>query len=1080
MRVGAWWITALSLRAGLLLGLLWAGPASVWAERLPVKTYTSADGLGSSAIFHITRDPRGFLWVCSRDGLIRFDGYRFITYSVGGPEADPAIYRLLATRKGVYWIVPNRGTRYRFVAGGDAVAVGPIAHTPSQDDPRIPLAAEPVRDSPIPEFEDSAGNLWGSDGEGLYQFREVDGRLLPRHIPLQLPGNPDGELRGVHFHEGADGSLWIGTYWGLVRRLPDGRMIHFGIRPTHDTDRVYSLAVDRDGRVWFSRREGREKLFVLKPEPLSAFAGLGDFTSRKLVIRAGGVADDGRPQLPERDGEALAFTPASIMRRDPPRGVGGIILPHPTVYSLLRASDDRIWIMTNRGLVVFDGERLQHYTTEQGLLANLAASMAEDSDGDIWIGGNAGLVRLNPKGLTTFDRSDGLGDLSVGSIFEDAHGELHVVTQGWYVSRFRHGAFVTARPRLPEGLTPTWLSNLAFLDSRGELWVATQQNLYRYSNASRVEELAGKRPTAVYTMRDGLSGDSVHRISEDSRGDLWISTLKGGSAKHRGLTRWQRATGKFHAFTEAEGFPADISVSAFAEDRNGTLWFGLEGGGLARYRDGRFAVLTGRDGAPPGGIIDLHLDRSGRLWIASSRSGLSRLDDTAAERPVFKNYTIADGLASNNVRCITEDLSGNIYVGTARGINRLSPETGSVRYYGVADGLAADFVTDAYRDRHGALWFGTFNGLSRLVPVPDSPPQPSPPVFVNGLRIAGVDYTLAPLGQSEIAALELSANQNNLQIDFSSVSVGAAGSLRYQYKLEGADGDWSAPTFQRAVAYASLPPGRYRFLVRAVNTDGAISSTPAVVSFRIVPPVWQRWWFVALAATLVASGIHLIYRYRTRRLLELERVRTRIATDLHDDIGASLSQIAILSEVARQRVGADDGPVTKPLSLIAATSRELVDAMSDIVWAINPKRDSLRDLVQRMRRFASDTFTARGISFRFRAPDAGEHTRAGADVRREVFLVFKESVNNMARHSGCTEAEIEFRVAGGSLSLELRDNGKGFDVGGESADGNGHGLMSMRERAQRLGGRLEILSGDGQGTTVRLRVPLERHRTFFR
>ena len=211
-------------------------------------------------------------------------------------------------------------------------------------------------------------------------------------------------------------------------------------------------------------------------------------------------------------------------------------------------------------------------------------------------------------------------------------------------------------------------------------------------------------------------------------------------------------------------------------------------------------------------------------------------------------------------------------------------------------------------------------------------------------------------------------------------------------------------------------------------------------------------------------------RSREERLAELERVRRRIATDLHDDIGSSLTQISILSEVIRQRAGLADSRVTEPLSMIAGTSRELVDTMSDIVWAINPQKDHLSDLTQRMRHFAAESFTVLNISFQLRLPDDVEDVSLGANLRREVFLVFKEGVNNMVKHSGCTHADIELSFAGGSLTLCMQDNGLGFDTSRQS---DGHGLMSMGDRARAVGGTFVLTSQPGQGTTIRLEVPLD-------
>ncbi len=210
-------------------------------------------------------------------------------------------------------------------------------------------------------------------------------------------------------------------------------------------------------------------------------------------------------------------------------------------------------------------------------------------------------------------------------------------------------------------------------------------------------------------------------------------------------------------------------------------------------------------------------------------------------------------------------------------------------------------------------------------------------------------------------------------------------------------------------------------------------------------------------------------RSREERLIELERVRKRIATDLHDDVGSSLTRISLLSEVVRRQVDGGNPSLAHPLSSIAGLSRELVDSMSDIVWAINPTKDHLSDLSQRMRHFGSDVCTARQIDFRFRTPSADCDIAVGANVRREVFLLFKEAVNNMVRHSGCSEADLEFGVTEQGLVLRVSDNGRGFDVHTESG---GHGLRSMRERTASLGGHLELESRPGAGTNLTFTIPL--------
>jgi ligand-binding sensor domain-containing protein/two-component sensor histidine kinase len=1059
IRSGKGRIAVTRLVVRLFLTLL--GATIAHAERLPIKIYTSADGLGSSATFNLVRDSRGFIWICSRDGLIRFDGYRFITYRMGNEDADPAVYDLLPTRNSGYWINLNRGTDYHFTSRSDATLLEPISKQLAKHDPRVQLSAEPITDTRLPLFEDSAGNLWAADYQGIYLMREVDGRMVSQLIELKLPGS---DLTNVRFNQGRDGSLWIATDWGLVRRLPDGRVIHYTLRPGNDHDPVSLVAEDNDGRVWIARPEG---LLVLRVEPLSELTGLGDFTVRKVIIKKGSVNRQGQALLIDQTNEASAFTFADILRRDYGGKSNPETTPKPVINGLLSASDGELWITSNRGLVVFDGKRFQHFTTQEGLGSNSLTSMVEDNEGRLWIASLGGLHRLNPRGLVSFGPTDGLEPATVHSIYEDRNGELLVVSGNWKISRMHDGVFQTTRPHLPDEEIRFWRSNVAFLDSRGDWWILSNQKLYRYSGLSRLEDLASRRPSAVYGSSNGLVADSAYRLSEDSRGNIWISSYIDSTPM--GLARWERSTGRFQRFLTKDGLPQDAVASAFAEDRAGNLWFGFIHGGISRYMNERFTTLAVTDGIPPGAITDLYSDSSGRLWIASSVGGLTRVDDPTIEHPAFRHYTTADGLTSNNVRCITEDLFGNIYVGTVRGVNRLSPETGNIKYYGTGDGLASDFVNVAYRDRNGALWFGTFNGLSKLIPQPDPPSQP-PPILISGLRVAGEDYSVSPLGQTQVFVPEQSASRNNLQIDFFSISGGGDDSTRYQYKLEGTDSDWSPLTAERAIAFANLSPGAYGILVRAVNAEGVASQRPASVSFTILRPFWQRWWFLTGAACLFGLAAIALYRYRVGRLIELERVRTRLASDLHDDIGSSLSQVSVLSEVIRRRLGSDPS-VSEPLSMIARLSSDLVDSMSDIVWAVNPQRDHLADLTHRMRRLASDVFTAKEIDFAFKAPDDQHDMKMGADVRREVFLIFKESLNNTVRHSACSRAEIHLRVTGDLLELAISDDGIGFDAD-KVRDGNG--LSSMRQRAQRLGGSVEIRSSQGRGSTIMLKVPVGR------
>jgi len=358
------------------------------------------------------------------------------------------------------------------------------------------------------------------------------------------------------------------------------------------------------------------------------------------------------------------------------------------------------------------------------------------------------------------------------------------------------------------------------------------------------------------------------------------------------------------------------------------------------------------------------------------------------------------------------------------------------------------------------------SGVVRLAPAADTRPA-SPPVLIDGLRVRGEPQLVSALGEQRMALADLAPDRNQLQIDFLALAFGFGEILRYQYRLEGADADWSAWSDQRTVTYASLAPGRYTFDVRAVNSDGIVSDRPASIGFTILRPLWLRWWFLTLDALAVGLMVYAVYRYRFVRLVEMANMRTRIATDLHDDIGANLTRIALLSELT-PRTPADprSPPMEGRLGSIATIARESVASMSDIVWAINPARDNLLDLIRRMRRHAEEIFVLRDIELQFRAPETS--VKLGVDVRRDLLLIFKEAISNIARHAHCSRVEIDLRLEGSRLVLEIVDNGVGFD---SALDSEGQGLMSMKRRAQRLRGTLAIVSRAGLGTSLTLAIP---------
>ena len=249
-------------------------------------------------------------------------------------------------------------------------------------------------------------------------------------------------------------------------------------------------------------------------------------------------------------------------------------------------------------------------------------------------------------------------------------------------------------------------------------------------------------------------------------------------------------------------------------------------------------------------------------------------------------------------------------------------------------------------------------------------------------------------------------------------------------------------------------PGRglIPLLLQASSGSGKLFSTPAEIRFQVLPPYWQRWWFFLLCTAVTTLIVWRLYAYRVNRLLELERIRTRIAADLHDEVGSGLSQIALLSEVARLKLQGREEQEAASLNRIAGVSRQLVESMSDIVWAIRPDQDSSADLVQRIRRHASDLLTECGIELEFIEDDSQKPHQMGADLRREVLLIFKEALNNIVKHAHCSFVEVQIEFVAGSLRGSIRDDGQGFD---RTQCSSGNGLANMQRRAEKFGWKLD-------------------------
>jgi PAS domain S-box-containing protein len=1161
------------LRALIAVCLFFGLSAGVLAEKLAFKTYTSADGLANDTVNRIVRDSRGFLWFCTAEGLSRFDGYKFKNYTQEQGLPHRNIYDFLETSDGTYFVATSTGLavfnpqgrvyRWNFIEG----RLEQNSTEPPLFKTYFPPEAAKTNNARIftTLAEDARGNLYAGTNYTLYRVVRAGADWQFERVE-----NADWNDKSVEINQlfkDSRGHLWVATNIAIYRILPDGAIEKIS---------------DKGGRSVFESRDGKIWL---------------DSGGNDIGIRV--------YEFPNADG-APVLKNVYTMRDGLPKNL--------FTNAVAETSDGQIFVNSDSTLLRFIPGAKADEPKFQLLGVTAVTTVAAYRNQGVWLGFlGKGVGKFTTDSFVSFAQNEGVPE-RLSSLFQGAGGEIFFT---YFHELFRVGGEKVERVA-PRGLSSrSWGATFLDLQSKdGDWWIGSANGLLQYKNVRDFKDLAATSPARIYTVADGLQTDEIFTMFEDSRGDLWFSTIGAKNFLHR----LEKATGKITVLTSDDGLPTESMVNSYGEDASGNVWFSFYGGETARYKDGKFRIFTNENLLPRGAIIKMTSDSKGRFWLASSSRGIFRTDDPNAETPAFTNFSTANGLPSNQTTFAVEDDFGRMFIGTGRGIARLEPDTGKIKIYTTLDGLPGNVAAYGLKDKSGNLWFASFNSVTKFSPQPDKP-TPPPPIFIDGLSVNGTAQNISDLGETEIKNLEFSPDERRIQIGFFAISFESGESLRYQYKI--GDADWSTPTGERSVSF-DLAAGSYNFSVRAINSDGVLSDKSASFSFKILPPVWQRWWFLTLAFLLVGGAIFVLDRYRvakTRQIeaalleskesekrfrtlaetasdailtidtesriifanqaiekvfgyraeeiigqkltrlmpermrdghntglnrfldtnrkhinwssvplvglhksgeeiplevsfgeferdgkrfftgiardvserkraeaelqkareekfRELERVRTRIATDLHDDIGSSLTQIAVLTEVARGQASSFQAEtLTTPLERIKNVSKELVAVMSDVVWAINPQKDFLHDLVQRMRRFASDVFTGRGVRFEFVVPEIEGDFSLGANIRREVFAIFKESVNNAVKYSECSAARAEFRIEDNKLFLAISDNGRGFDTekilsADFKPEMGGNGLVNIQRRVAELGGKCEIISEIGQGTIINLVIPL--------
>lgn len=874
--------------------------------------------------------------------------------------------------------------------------------------------------------------------------------LSSTHTNVFSPTDGLPNFRPTSLAQARDGSVWVGYVDGSACRITGKKITRFTARTGLAGVGPCVLASDAAGQIWFAKAS---QLSALRDEKITYVSDLPDGVVRMNAGKTSGLwIVAGLQLLKMEDGQ-------------PPKKIAAVHTPVVGV-SASAIYEDRsgiVWLGTLAGgLFRADGTNVVSVPTSYPDVL----SLAEDREGNLWVGtGGGGLDRLRPRVLELQNAENGLPFSSVRSVCEDASGAIWAAAQNGELARRENGLWKNISSEAGwAGTRTTCVTG----DGHGGVWVGTSHDGLRHWADGK---------TTVLGRANGLGGETVRALLTDREGNLWIAL-----ESPNGLQRFR--DGKFESFAQPAG---SHTLRAIAQDKAGTIWLGTLDGFLLRVEGDKLVDATAQTLPHPKPIRCLYAAPDGDLWIGYAGAGVGRIRDGK-----FSSITTRRGLHDAYICAMMLDDGGGFWFCSDHGIfqvrqleleNALAGKIDSVRsvLYGREESLPSLQGNFGYspgftRARDGHIWFPTRAGLVAINPNQSSPNHLAPPVVIERVLVDGQNI---PLPRNDEATLP--ARHRKIEIEFTALSFVAPENVAFRYKLDGWDDNWiNVPRGQRGVSYTRLPTGNYHLHVTACNNAGIWNDTGATLAFEVEPFVWQTWWFRLLTVSLLMGSVAVVVRYYSRRKylarlrkLEQEAVlqkeRARIAKDIHDELGANLTQISLLGKFTQHDL-TEPAKAGAHVEKIAAIARQGIKYVDEIVWAVNPRNDTLSQLLDYAGQYAVDFLSTADIRCRIDFPEKIPARQLPADLRHGLFMVVKEALNNAVKHSGASEITLSAHLENNLLHLAIGDNGRGFSSPKEDALADG--LRNMRQRVTDLGGRCDIESAPGTGTNVRVELAL--------
>jgi ligand-binding sensor domain-containing protein/signal transduction histidine kinase len=984
---------------------------------LNFRSWQREQGMPHNSLRALAQTGNGYLWLGSGDGLSRFDGVHFTSFNASPGLPPGPVRALLGDSAGALWI----GT----VSNGlTCYRDGQFLNFTTRDG--LPS------DSITALAEDSAGRLWIGTENGLALWK--DGRAVILDSDVAFRGKSI-----VALTKDSHGTMWIGIAGAGVFQFQDGKWSQLSDpsvnSPLQDP---HCLLVDAGGRLWIG-------------------AG-GDF----VLCRESGQWR--RYRIPRHSS-------------------------HSYVTALAEEPDGTIWAgSVSEGLFQFKGGRLTAVNAGSGLADNLVTALFVDREGKLWVGSESALNRLQRQDVFVFSQNEGLGYGTVRGLAEVAPGVVwaakpHEGLYRWEGRSFNH---LTAA-----GLPPHDEAVGALLvASDRSCWVACEDGLLHFKDPQAIADES--RLFALPNLK-------IISLAEDLKGNIWSGTQEG--------QLWKLSLGKWIQLTNLSPSKPITAILATPE---GSVWVGTDGDGLYRFKDESWSHYDKHNGLQSDSIRVLHSKSRNTLWIGTTDGGLSRWRDGR-----FATFTSREGLPDDTVSQIQEDDAGRLWLGGNHGVSCISKREldeladGTIsnvfpHVYGKAEGMlseecATGFFPAGLKTDSGLVWFSTLKGVVVLNPRHLAPAAPPPMALLEDVLVDGKSISAfkkirrgGVQAGASTAMLRIPPGRHQFEFQYTAPSFDAPEQTHFRYQLEGLDAGWSDAGTRRAAFYNYVPPGEYQFRVTAGNSEGIWNPAGAGVGLNVARYFWQAWWVIASAAilvlVLVGAGARFAEKKRLQRRMKrleqeraLERERTRIAQDLHDEMGAKLCRISFLSEHAR-RGQTEPGELREQIASISDAARDVLHSLDEIVWAVNPQNDTLEHVASYIGQYAQDYFQLTGIECEVDMPVELPVCSVPSQARHHLFLAVHEAFTNILKHSGATQAKVSISCSDAAFNIAVTDNGKGIGPGagkinGAESTSSGNGLINMRQRMAGIGGDCLIESPAGRGTCVRFIFLLHAEKT---